>query len=429
MKSQNRLLRFLKTETVICIAGAAAILSMFFTPPSADYLSYIDFRVLALLFCLMAVVAGFNKTGLFIRLSEKLLHRTGNTRSLCFILILLSFFTSMWITNDVALITFVPFAILLLTMAGKTEYLIFVVVLQTIAANLGSMLTPVGNPQNLYLYSYYNIPVQDFLLITLPVTAASLLLLSLSVLLVRKEPLRNLQNVETMAFIAPDKISSPGLTVTPSEGPLKHAAAQTTGKQPDPARLMDPTDNTTASISFRFPAAALSGSKLMLLYSTLFLICLLCVLRVLDYRLTILLVTGAILIFDREIMKKVDYSLLLTFVCFFIFVGNIGNIPAAKEFLAALLKGRELPVSILVSQMISNVPAAVLLSAFTENSKALILGTDLGGLGTLVASLASLISYKLYCRSEGAKPLRYLGIFTLYNILFLVLLLMFLLIL
>jgi Na+/H+ antiporter NhaD/arsenite permease-like protein len=383
MNSQNRVLRFFKAETVLCIAAAAAIISMIFTPPSAEYLSYIDFRVLALLFCLMAVVAGFNKTGLFIRLSEKLLHRTGNTRSLCCILILLCFFTSMWITNDVALITFVPFAILLLTMADKTGYLIFVVVLQTIAANLGSMLTPVGNPQNLYLYSYYNIPVQDFLLITLPVTAASLLLLLLSVFLIKKEPLKSVLKEEL-----------PGNSVTASAG---------------------------ASISLP------SGFTLM--YGSLFLVSLLCVVRLIDYRLTLAIVLAAILIFDREIIKKVDYSLLLTFVCFFLFVGNIGSIPAAKNFLGVLLKGRELPVSVLVSQVISNVPAAVLLSAFTQNSKALILGTDLGGLGTLVASLASLISYKLYCRSEGAKPLRYLGVFTLYNILFLVLLSAFLMVL
>ena len=376
MYPYKRLLHFFKSETVLCIAGIAAIISMLFTPPSIDYLSYIDFRVLVLLFCLMSVVAGFNKTGLFLKLSESLLHKTGNTRSLCFILILLCFFSSMWITNDVALITFVPFAILLLTMAGKTGLLIFVVVMQTIAANLGSMLTPVGNPQNLYLYSYYNIPVQDFFKITLPMTAASFLLLSLSVLLIRKEPLKAVLKEEL-----------PYPTVTAPDG-----------------------------------SSLRSTSGLTLMYGILFLLCLLSVVRLVDFRLILGIVLTAILIFDREIIRMVDYSLLLTFVCFFLFVGNIGNIPAAKDFLAILLKGRELPVAVAVSQVISNVPAAVLLSAFTENSKALVLGTNLGGLGTLVASLASLISYKLYCRSDGAKPLKYLGVFTLYNIIFLALL-------
>ncbi|HWT26723.1 MAG TPA: SLC13 family permease [Mobilitalea sp.] len=179
----------LKKEAVLCIAAAAAALTMFFVPPSAKYIGYIDFRVLSLLFCLMAVVAGFQKTGLFIFLSEKLLKKVSDSRSLSYVLIMLCFFTSMWITNDVALITFVPFAIMILTVAGKSKLLIPVVVLQTIAANLGSMLTPVGNPQNLYLYSTYDIPVKEFLMITLPVTALSFVLLSLATLLIKKESL------------------------------------------------------------------------------------------------------------------------------------------------------------------------------------------------------------------------------------------------
>lgn len=375
MKLIKKVKQIFKTETVLCIAGAAAVASMYYTPPSSDYLSYIDFRVLGLLFCLMTVVAGFNKTGVFLMLSEKLLHKTKNTRSLCYILIILCFFTSMWITNDVALITFVPFAVLLLSMTGQRKHLIFVIVLQTIAANLGSMLTPVGNPQNLYLYSYYNIPIMEFLIITVPVTVISFLLLSASVLLIKKE---------TLDFTMPEKQEN----------------------------------NKTVK----------STSYLTVIYAALFLVCLLCVLRLIDYRLTLAILLSVLLIFDRGTLKKVDYMLLLTFVCFFIFVGNIGSIPEAKVFLAELLKGRELAISVLVSQGISNVPAAVLLSAFTTETKALLLGTNLGGLGTIVASLASLISFKLYCKSEGAKPFRYLGIFTLYNCIFLLLLSLFILI-
>ncbi len=384
MKLQKYLMQIIKNETVLCISAIAALCSMFFTPPSADYLSYIDFRVLALLFCLMVVVAGAGEIGLFLKLSKKLLQRCTNTRSLSLILVLLCFFSSMWITNDVALITFVPFAILLLRMAGQTRHLIFLVVLQTIAANLGSMVTPVGNPQNLYLYTYYQIPINDFILTTLPVTLVSLGLLISAVMLIRKEPL-NMNNPEAAA----------------SGVDLKLYATE------------------TGSIQLR------RGRLLGILYGLLFLISLLCVVRILDYRITLLAVLLGVLVFDRRILGKVDYSLLLTFVCFFIFVGNIGNLTAARDFLAGLLEGKELPVSVLVSQIISNVPAAVLLSSFTENAKALLLGTNLGGLGTLVASLASLISYKLYCRSEGARPLRYLGVFTLYNVLFLVLLSMF----
>jgi Na+/H+ antiporter NhaD/arsenite permease-like protein len=358
-----KLQQFIKAEIVLSISCFAAILTMFFIKPSSRYLSYLDFRVLALLFCLMAVVAGFNKTGVFLVLSEKLLKKVSTTRSLSFVLVMLCFFTSMWITNDVALITFVPFSIMILSMIRRMNYLIKVVVLQTIAANLGSMLTPVGNPQNLYLYSFYEIPIGKFLQITVPFTAASFFLLCICSFFIKKEPLE---------------------------------LELTENKKTDRKR-----------------------SYFVVMYSFLFLICLACVLRLLDYRAAFLIVLLTTVLFDRSVLKKVDYFLLLTFVCFFIFVGNIGTIEIVREFLAKLLSGRELPVSIAASQVISNVPAAVLLSAFTKDYRALILGTDLGGLGTLVASLASLISYKFYCKTEEAKPGKYLGIFTLYNILFL----------
>ena len=363
------LFKFIKNETVLCIASFTAILTMFFIPPSQIYLTYIDFRVLGLLFCLMAVIAGFNKTGVFLLLSEKILMRVANVRSIALVLVLMSFFSSMWITNDVALITFVPLTILILTMTGHTQHLIIIIVLQTIAANLGSMLTPVGNPQNLYLYSQYNIPIMEFLSITLPYTIISLLLLGITVMFLPKEHI--------------------SFTLTNTTKTDKHEP------------------------------------YIIAMYSGLFLICLACVLRIIDYRATLLVVFLCILLFDRSVLRKVDYYLLLTFVSFFVFVGNIGNIPIVNEFLASLLKGRELLISILSSQIISNVPAAVLLSAFTTDYKAMIIGTDLGGLGTLVASLASLISYKFYSRTPNANPAKYLGIFTLYNLGFLAILCLF----
>lgn len=364
-----KLKHFIQTETVLVSSAVAAILSMLAVRPSPEYLSYIDFRVLGLLFCLMTVVAGFQKTGIFVLLSEKILMRVANIRSISLVLVMLCFFTSMWITNDVALITFVPLALLILTMTAQSNYIIRIIVMQTIAANLGSMLTPVGNPQNLYLYSYFNISIGEFLSITLPFTLISLVLLLISVYFIPKEHI--------------------SFTLTDKEKPDKHKP------------------------------------YIIVLYSGLFLVCLASVIRLIDFRITILLVLLCSLLFDRTVLKKVDYSLLLTFVCFFVFVGNIGNIPIINQFLASLLQGRELLISILASQIISNVPAAVLLSAFTNNYKALILGTDLGGLGTLVASLASLISYKFYSRLEGARPGRYLAVFTAYNVIFLALLCLF----
>ncbi len=347
----------------MCIAAAAAAITMFFVPPSPDYVSYLDFRVLGLLFCLMAVVSGFQKTGVFLLLSEGLLKWVKTLRSLTFILVMLCFATSMLITNDVALITFVPFAVLMLNMTGLTKYTIRVIVLQTIAANLGSMLTPIGNPQNLYLYTRFDIPILEFFKITLPYTAVSFLLLCIIIFVTKKEKLD---------FQPP-----------------------------------------SSKESFR------RGSRLLPVYGVLFGVCLACVLRLLDYRIMFAAVLLTILIFDQPILKRIDYALLLTFVCFFVFVGNIGNISIIKDFLAELLVKKELPAAILSSQVISNVPAAVLLSAFTDNYKALLLGTDIGGLGTLVASLASLISYKLYCRTQNANRGRYLAVFTLYNLIFL----------
>lgn len=363
-----KLLNFIQKETVLCIAGSAALLTMFFVPPSFHYTDYIDYRVLGLLFCLMAVVAGFQKIGIFVLLSEKILMRVANVRSITLMLVLICFFSSMWITNDVALITFVPFGILIFTMTGHTKYILKLVVFQTIAANLGSMLTPIGNPQNLYLYSEYNLSIAEFLKITLPYTLFSLLLLCIAVLSLPKEHI--------------------SFTLS---------------------------DNTKTDKKHPFTLS---------MYSGLFLVCLACVVHLIDYRLTLLVVILCLLVFDRDVIKKVDYSLLFTFVCFFIFVGNIGNIPMIRDFLASLLTGREFLVSLAASQIISNVPAAVLLSAFTDHYKAIILGTDLGGLGTLVASLASLISFKFYSRIEGANTAKYLCSFTLYNLGFLVLLLL-----
>lgn len=368
-KVTNQLIQFVKEETVLLISGLLALFTMVLVPPTPAYLSYIDFRVLGLLFCLMAVIAGFDETGIFVLLSEKLLMRVANTRSISFVLVMLSFLSSMWITNDVALITFVPFAILILTMTDKMDYLIRIIVLQTIAANLGSMLTPVGNPQNLYLYSFYNIPIGEFFGITFPFVAVSALLL-----------------VVCICFI-----------------PKKHISF-----------TLQNDKKTNRNSPYR-----------ILLYGALFLVCLACVLRFIDYRITFLLVFFSILLLDWKVLKRVDYFLLLTFVCFFIFVGNVGSTPAVRELLGSLLKNRELSVSVLASQLISNVPAAVLLSAFTSEYRALILGTDLGGLGTLIASLASLISYKFYCRTSGAEKGRYLKVFTIYNLIFLAVLCLF----
>jgi Na+/H+ antiporter NhaD/arsenite permease-like protein len=360
----EKMIFFFRAEAVLCIAAAAAIITMFFVPPSSHYLSYLNVRVLSLLFCLMVVVSGFQKIGIFLLMSEHLLKRVKSLRALTFLLVILCFIISMLVTNDVALITFVPFSILLLTLTGQKKYFIRVIVLETIAANLGSMLTPIGNPQNLYLYTHYNIPILEFLKITFPYAAASFVLLFIIILTTKKEPL---------SFQMPNR-----------------------------------------SENYR------KNYRLLPVYTLQFLICIACVLRLFDYRIMLVAVLLSVLIFDLRVLKRVDYALLITFVSFFIFVGNIGNMTLVKDYFASLLIGKELPVAIISSQIISNVPAAILLSAFTDHYKTLIIGTNIGGLGSLVASLASLISYKFYCRTTDAQKGKYLRVFTLYNLLFLV---------
>ena len=363
----KHIIAFFKAQTVLAVAGLAAVISMAFVPPSAAYIEYIDFRTLALLFSLMTVVAGLSELGVFSKMAQVLCGKCKGLWPVSVCLVLLCFFSSMAITNDVALITFVPFAILVLTQAGQQKHILYVVVLQTAAANLGSMLTPVGNPQNLYLYSKFAISAGEFFGVTAPLTVVGLL------------------GVLLLTF------------------PLWKA-----GKA-------DPSGNwasgDTQPLHF--------GGK-MAAYLVLFAICLGTVFHLVHWVAMLALVLVYLAVCDRALLKKADYPLLLTFVCFFIFVGNIGQIAQVRELLAGILTGREMLVSVILSQGISNVPAAVMLSGFTENWRALIAGTNVGGLGTLIASLASLISFQRYKAVPDADGKRYLLVFTAVNVLLLI---------
>lgn len=353
--------KIFRDQTVLCISFAAAVLSMFIVPPDAEYAGYIDYNVIILLFCLMGVVAGLRSAGIFEKLTDSLLRFAKSRRSLAFILMNICFFTSMLVTNDVALITFVPLSLILFR--GSTKNCIITIVIQTAAANLGSCLTPVGNPQNLYLYTQYDLSVGYFLQTLLPVGIVSYILLGVSCLLI---------------------------------------------------------DNGRISLE-KGKDKPLQYRKLIIL-SALFVICLLTVLRIVPHWVCLVFVCIGLLT-DPKLFGKIDYALLLTFVCFFVFVGNIGRVEPVREVLSEIMAGRELFVSALVSQVISNVPAAVMLSAFTDNAGELLRGVNIGGLGTPVASLASLISYQLYAKSEGAQKGRYMGIFIVINVTMLAILL------
>lgn len=358
---------FVRHDPVLTAALLLAFLSSFLVPPSAEYIGYIDFHVLALLFSLMLVVAGLQKSGAFSLLTDCLLRSVRTARALAAVLVGVCFFTSMLITNDVALITFVPLAIMLLGGRENERLLMLVVVLQTIAANLGSGLTPLGNPQNLYLYSLSGMSLGDFLAVMLLPTLLSGVMLTAVILTIPQKP-----------------ISGP--------------QSQQDGRQ--------------VSLRAFLPWIILFG------------VCMLVVLHVIHYLAMLVIVSVAVCALDRSLLRKADYGLLLTFIGFFVFIGNMKNIPAVSEMLSGLVAGRELLVGVALSQIISNVPAAMLLSGFTTSFKDLLLGVNLGGLGTLIASMASMISYKLYAAAPGAKPGKYFVLFTVWNIVFLAILLL-----
>lgn len=371
---KEKILQFIKKEVVLLAALGAALVSAFFNPPSAEYWSFIDVKVLLCLFCLMMVVSGFEKLGVFEAAASLVARKSGNLRSLTLGLLLLTYFLAMVMTNDVALITLVPFTLILLDKIGENGYAILIIVLQTIGANIGSSLTPIGNPQNLYLYAYYKIPVGRFLLILLPVVLFGGLLLSLSTFLIEKKPLN-----------ASERVKSDGSEV----------------QRPYFALL-------SGKIKGRLAA-----------FAGLFILSVLAIFNLIPIAwITVLLILSVVLM-DRRLFLEVDYSLLLTFIGFFIFVGNLSALPSVSAFLANLLSKGAYLISLLTSQIISNVPAAVLLSGFTADYKALLLGVNVGGMGTLIASLASVISYKFYTGVHPRGARRYMKIFTGLNLAFL----------
>lgn len=382
----QKLKDFIRKEPVLCCAVFLAVLSAFWIHPDKDYKEYIDFRTLAILFCLMCVMAGLQKLGMFEWIAQRLLERMHRISQVVFLLVMLCFFFSMLITNDVALITFVPFTFTVGALLGEETYrrMVFpVVALQTIAANLGSMLTPVGNPQNLYLYGISGMGAGEFMKVMLPYSLFSLLLLAISCMVLGRRLSKGMEGE--------------------SDG-----NASLAGKKETPHPFVK----------------TIREKSSLVVYLLLFITCLLSVARMVPLWISFAAVAAGVGILDRRVFKQVDYCLLLTFVGFFVFIGNMGRIPVFYEFLQRLVADHEVWVSIVASQCISNVPAALLLSGFTDNVKGLMVGTNLGGLGTLIASMASLISYKYIAVEAQAKGLsggksRYFLYFTLTNICFL----------
>lgn len=354
----------LNKDPILTVAFIAAATSAIFIKPSYTYVEYIDGYVLSLLLAMMLVIAGFQKVGLFDFVVDQLLKYVKDTRTLAFVLIGICFFSSMLITNDVALITFVPLSILLLTQTQNQKLLIPIIIMQTIAANLGSMFTPLGNPQNLYLFSISNMTLLAFLKIMLRPTVISFLLILISIFLIKK-------------------------------------------------KRIDPIKERRGKFAY-------SGESVFWLF--MFILCLLAVIKILPYLWVLAIITIGVLRIDRKLLLKVDYGLLVTFVCLFVFIGNLKSIPQVSTVLASVVDGNEITAGILLSQLISNVPAAILLSKFTIQYADLLIGVNLGGLGTLIASMASVISFKFYATTEGAKTGKFLMFFSISNGLFLLVL-------
>lgn len=366
MEFDMKLLKMIfKNETVFCISFLLAVLSAFVVHPDRMYLSYPDYRTIALLFCLMIIVGGFQSLGIFGMLGQFLLRGAGSVRGLSAVMVMLCFFSSMVITNDVALITFVPFTLIVFRMSGRVERVLKLVVLETIAANLGSMATPIGNPQNLYLYSIADFTAGEFVRAVLPYAGLAFVMLMTAVLIERDEPLLD----------------------------------------------VDVREENEAQKRQIF--------REMLPFLILLVLCLLVVFRVLPYQPVLICVMCVVLVVNRKLYLSVDYFLLLTFLCFFIFIGNMKRIPEISSFLISVVEGRELLMGIFTSQIISNVPAAILLSGFSSDLSALLTGVNVGGLGTLIASLASLISFKFFAKEYPDKKGAYMLRFTIWNGIFL----------
>lgn len=377
----NTLMRLkicLKKDVVLTIAILLALLSSLFVHPDKQYINYIDYRTLILLFCLMSVMAGLRKIKLFDRVAATLVSRCTNEGQLIILLVVVVFFTSMIITNDVALLTFVPFTISVLNILHpnvKNRWMITLIVMETIAANLGSMLTPVGNPQNLYLYNVSGMSMGGFLLIMLPYSFLSLVMLIIWIIIRCNSKSTNIDRNIKLGDIR----------------------------------------NTNSEIAYNSRDKRIIG-----MYFFLFILCIMTVVKIIPFYITFVILLVCILIFDRDTIKNVDYSLIFTFTGFFIFIGNIGRIPLFRDFLQGFISGKEMITAVLCSQIMSNVPAALLLTGFTDNIRMLIIGTNLGGLGTLIASMASLISFKFIQREDKNVNGTYIATFTVANVVFLI---------
>lgn len=348
------------------IAFCAALVTTLFIPIDSSYIDYFDFKTLTCLFCVLAVVCALNDIKFFYILAQKIVQVFKNARLCVIALVYITFIGSMLIANDMALLTFLPLGYFVLSTTNMQKYMAVTFIMQNIAANLGGMLTPFGNPQNLFLYSKFNIPNLEFMKIMAPEFILSIALITLFCII----------------FIKPDKLS-----------------INTEAEHLPPVKT--------------------------LIYLVLFTLSVVIVFRGIPYWVGLIIIPVVLIFADKKALASVDYPLLLTFVFFFIFSGNMARIDVVKEFFSTLLQKSTLIFSALSCQFISNVPSAILLSQFTNDYQHLLLGVNIGGVGTLIASLASLITFREYTKHNKGKALKYVGLFSAFNFSFFIILLVF----
>ena len=352
----SKITGFIKKNIVAVIAFCAAVITSFIVPPDAKYLDYFDFKTLTCLFCTLACICALRNIRFFVTLARRIIKLCKNAKLCVLTLVYITFIGSMFLANDMALLTFLPLGFMVLQSAKQEKYMAFAFVMQNIAANLGGMLTPFGNPQNLYIYSKFNIPTGEFMsIMLLPFLVAIAVITLCCLIFVKSEPLA--------------------------------------------------IENDDVVINRRRAG----------IYLALFALSVIIVFRVIPYQVGLVLVPLALMFLDRDALKKVDYPLLLTFCAFFVFAGNMARIPFVQQFFGWLLEKNTLLVSALSCQVISNVPSAVLLSQFTENYRELLLGVNIGGAGTLIASLASLITFREYTKHYPEKTGKYVALFSVCN--------------
>lgn len=353
--------KFISKNVVMVIAFLAAAVTMFFVPVDRTYITYFDWKTLTCLFCTLAVVCALKNIRFFYLIAHKIVRLFKNARMSVLALVYITFLGSMLIANDMALLTFLPLGFIVLSATGKEKYMAVTFILQNIAANLGGMLTPFGNPQNLYLYTKFHIPTLEFMgIMLLPFAVAIALLTVCCMVFVKAEPL------------------------------------------------------TVAEEHIKLPV------RRTILYLLLFALSIIIVFRIIPYWIGLIVIPLALFFADRKALAMVDYPLLLTFFFFFVFAGNMARIDFVREGMSMLLEKSTLLFSIVSCQFISNVPSAILLSQFTDNYRELLLGVNIGGVGTLIASLASLITFREYMKHNPKKAPYYIGIFTAFNVVFLV---------